>query len=64
MLRLAITLMVMCVTLLSQQQSKTGLACALARSVLREDGGTHYVHVCQHGWDHHRNIWDRTKPVR
>src|SRR5678815_5730839 len=27
----------------------------------REDGGTHYVHVCQHGWDHHRYIWDRTK---
>ena len=38
-----------------------GLACALARNVLREDGGTHYVHVCQHGWDHHRCIWDRTK---
>jgi hypothetical protein len=38
-----------------------GLACALARNVLREDGGTHYVHVCQHGWDHHRYIWDRSK---
>ena len=38
-----------------------GLACALARNVLREDGGTHYIHVCQHGWDHHKWIWDRTK---
>ncbi len=37
-----------------------GLGCALARNVLREDGGTRYVHVCQHGWDHHRRIWDRT----
>ncbi len=36
-----------------------GLACALARNVLREDGGTRYIHVCQHGWDHHRDIWNR-----
>lgn len=41
--------------------SGPGLACALARNVLREDGGTHYVHVCQHGWDHHKYIWDRSK---
>src|SRR5688572_5216512 len=38
-----------------------GLACALARNVLRENGGTRYIHVCQHGWDHHKYIWDRTK---
>jgi uncharacterized protein (DUF1501 family) len=38
-----------------------GLACALARNLLREDGGTRYVHVCQHGWDHHRWIYDRSK---
>lgn len=38
-----------------------GIACALARNVLKEDGGTHYIHVCQHGWDHHRWIWDRSK---
>jgi len=37
-----------------------GLSCLLARNVLREDGGTRYVHICQHGWDHHRRIWDRT----
>jgi hypothetical protein len=36
-----------------------GLACALARNLLREDGGTRYVHVCQHGWDHHRDIWSK-----
>jgi hypothetical protein len=38
-----------------------GLACALARNLLREDGGTRYVHVCQHGWDHHRWIYDRSR---
>lgn len=37
-----------------------GLGCALARNLLREDGGTRYVHICQHGWDHHRSIWDRS----
>jgi hypothetical protein len=40
--------------------SAPGLGCALARNLLREDGGTRYIHVCQHGWDHHRRIWDRT----
>jgi hypothetical protein len=40
--------------------SAPGISCALARNLLREDGGTHYIHVCQHGWDHHRRIWDRT----
>jgi hypothetical protein len=39
-----------------------GLGCALARNLLREDGGTRYIHICQHGWDHHRRIWDRTTP--
>jgi hypothetical protein len=38
----------------------TGIACALTRNLLRQDGGTRYVHICQHGWDHHRRIWDRT----
>lgn len=42
--------------------SAPGLGCALARNLLREDGGTRYIHVCQHGWDHHRRIWDRTTP--
>ncbi|MFN7921685.1 MAG: DUF1501 domain-containing protein [Bryobacteraceae bacterium] len=37
-----------------------GLSCALARNVLLQDAGTRYIHVCQHGWDHHRRIWDRT----
>jgi len=39
----------------------TGLACALARNVLAQDAGTRYVHICQHGWDHHQRIWDRTR---
>jgi hypothetical protein len=38
----------------------TGIACALTRNLLQQDGGTRYVHICQHGWDHHRRIWDRT----
>lgn len=37
-----------------------GLSCALARNVLQQDAGTHYIHVCHHGWDHHRRIWDRS----
>jgi hypothetical protein len=38
----------------------TGIACALSRNLLQGDGGTRYIHICQHGWDHHRRIWDRT----
>src|SRR5205823_4696104 len=38
----------------------TGIACALARNVLTQDAGTRYIHICQHGWDHHRRIWDKT----
>lgn len=37
-----------------------GLGCALARNLLNADAGTRYIHICQHGWDHHRRIWDRT----
>jgi hypothetical protein len=40
--------------------TSTGLSCALARNLLQQDGGTRYVHICQHGWDHHRQIWDRS----
>jgi len=40
--------------------SAPGLGCALARNLLRQDAGTRYIHICQHGWDHHRRIWDRT----
>lgn len=36
-----------------------GLSCILARNVLMQDAGTHYVHVCHPGWDHHAKIWDR-----
>ena len=37
-----------------------GIASALARNVLTADAGTRYIHICQHGWDHHKRIWDRT----
>ena len=40
----------------------TGIACALARNVLAQDAGTRYIHICQHGWDHHKHIWDKNDP--
>lgn len=40
--------------------SAPGMGCALARNLLKQSGGTRYVHICQHGWDHHRTIWDRS----
>jgi hypothetical protein len=40
--------------------SSPGISCALARNLLRQDAGTRYIHICQHGWDHHRRIWDKT----
>jgi uncharacterized protein (DUF1501 family) len=36
-----------------------GISCLLARNVLRQDAGTHYIHICHPGWDHHVKIWDR-----
>ncbi len=39
-----------------------GLSCVLARNVLAQDAGTHYVHICHPGWDHHVQIWDRKAP--
>jgi hypothetical protein len=42
--------------------SGAGLGCALARNLLREDGGTHFVYICHFGWDHHRYIYDHSKP--
>ncbi|MBM3803926.1 MAG: DUF1501 domain-containing protein [Acidimicrobiia bacterium] len=36
-----------------------GISCVLARNVLSQDAGTHYIHICHPGWDHHVQIWDR-----
>jgi hypothetical protein len=36
-----------------------GIGCILARNVLQADAGTHYVHICHPGWDHHVSIFDR-----
>jgi uncharacterized protein (DUF1501 family) len=36
-----------------------GVSCILARNVLRQDAGTHYIHICHPGWDHHVQIWDK-----
>ena len=40
--------------------SSVGLSCILARNVLNQDAGTRYIHICQHGWDHHTHIWDKS----
>lgn len=39
-----------------------GVSAILARNVLAQDGGTHYIHLCHPNWDHHVQIWDRTAP--
>ncbi len=36
----------------------SAISCILARNVLAQDAGTHYIHICHPGWDHHVNIWD------
>jgi len=36
-----------------------GISCILARNVLAQDAGTHYIHICHPGWDHHVKIWDK-----
>ncbi len=36
-----------------------GTSCILARNVLAQDAGAHYIHICHPGWDHHVQIWDR-----
>lgn len=35
-----------------------GISSILARNVLAQDAGTHYIHICHPGWDHHVKIWD------
>ncbi|MBI3693661.1 MAG: DUF1501 domain-containing protein [Acidobacteria bacterium] len=35
-----------------------GISCILARNVFAQDAGTHYIHICHPGWDHHVKIWD------
>jgi len=39
-----------------------GISSILARNVLQQDAGTHYIHICHPGWDHHVQIWDRSAP--
>ena len=39
--------------------TSVGLSAALARNLLKQNGGTHYVHICHNGWDHHRDIWNK-----
>jgi hypothetical protein len=39
--------------------TSVGLSAALARNLLKQNGGTHYIHICHNGWDHHRDIWNK-----
>lgn len=39
--------------------TSVGLSSILARNILQQDGGTHYIHICHNGWDHHKSIWDK-----
>lgn len=39
-----------------------GISAILARNVLAQDAGTHYIHLCHPNWDHHVQIWDRSAP--
>jgi hypothetical protein len=40
--------------------TSVGISSILARNVLAQDAGTHYIHICHPGWDHHVQIWDRS----
>ncbi len=40
---------------------RAGISSILARNVLAQDAGTHYIHICHPGWDHHTYIWDHSK---
>jgi hypothetical protein len=37
-----------------------GMSCLFSRNLLQQDGGTRYIHICHFGWDHHKQIWDRS----
>ncbi len=39
--------------------TQVGISAILARNVLMQDAGAHYIHICHPGWDHHVQIWDR-----
>lgn len=41
-------------------ENPVGISCILTRNVLAQDAGTHYIHICHPGWDHHVQIWDRS----
>lgn len=40
--------------------SSAGLASILTRNLLKQNGGTRYIHICHNGWDHHKSIWTKT----
>ena len=39
--------------------TSVGLSSILARNLLKQDGGTRYIHICHNGWDHHKEIWTK-----
>jgi Protein of unknown function (DUF1501) len=39
--------------------TSVGLSSVLTRNLLKQNGGTRYIHICHNGWDHHKNIWNK-----
>lgn len=39
-------------------ENEVGLACLLARNLVKADAGTRYIHIRHSGWDHHKKIFD------
>ncbi len=41
-------------------ENEAGLACLLARNLVKADAGTRYIHITHPDWDHHGNIFDHS----
>lgn len=41
-------------------ENEVGLACLLARNLVRADAGTRYIHITHPDWDHHGNIFEHS----
>ncbi|MCS6884851.1 MAG: DUF1501 domain-containing protein [Acidobacteriota bacterium] len=40
-----------------------GIACAIARNILKANLGTRFIEIINGGWDHHQSIYDRTQGI-
>jgi hypothetical protein len=44
-------------------ENEVGLGCLYARNMVKADAGTRFIHIKHSGWDHHKSIFDHSKPV-